>query len=136
MRASVQFEIKEMKENNFLKKTSDASWKQLVLLLITVVAFNTTRAQQPVTLTLKDALKFALEASQNARKAKLDVENSQYKIDEVRAKALPQVSGSGGLNYNPILQKSALPGDFFGQPGKTVLVAFGQKWNANAGVSL
>ena len=111
-------------------------WKPLVALLVAVIFFNQTYAQEAKTLTLKDALQYALEASQNARKAKLDVENSQYKIDEVRARALPQLSGSGGLTYNPILQQSALPGDFFGQPGKTVLVAFGQKWNANAGVSL
>jgi outer membrane protein len=110
--------------------------KHFMLVLASVLTITTTMAQAPVQLTLKDALKYALEASQNARKAKLDVENSEYKIDEVRARALPQVSGSAGLTYNPILQQSALPGDFFGQPGKTVLVAFGQKWNANAGVSL
>ena len=110
-------------------------WKTLMLLPALFV-FNITNAQQPASLTLKNALQYALEASQNARKAKLDIENSQYKIDEVKARALPQVNGSSSLNYNPILQKSALPGDFFGQPGSTVLVAFGQKWNANVGVSV
>ena len=111
-------------------------WKALMTVFIVVFLFNKSNAQQPVSLSLKDALRYALEASQNARKAKLDEENSQYQIDEARAKVLPQVSGSGGLTYNPILQKSAMPGDFFGQPGKTVLLAFGQKWNASAGVSL
>lgn len=112
-------------------------WRmQITMLVAGLVSFTATMAQQPVELQLKDALRYAVEANQNARKAKLDVENSEYQIDEVRSRALPQVSGSGGLNYNPILQKSALPGDFFGQPGKTVLVAFGQKWNANAGLSL
>src|SRR6478672_9589812 len=110
--------------------------KQLILILIAIITFSHINAQEGTTLTLKDALKYALKTSQNVRKAQLDVENSQYKIDEVRARALPQLSGSGGLTYNPILQQSALPGDFFGQPGKTVLVAFGQKWNANAAVSL
>jgi outer membrane protein len=107
---------------------------RLFMLLVAVITFNTVNAQQP--LRLQDALKYALEASQAARKARLDVENSQYQIDEVRSRALPQISGSGGLTYNPILQQSALPGDFFGQPGTTLLVAFGQKWNASAGVSL
>src|SRR4051812_36785611 len=108
---------------------------RLFIVLAAVMAFGSTYAQQNVSLSLKDALKYSLEASQNARKSKLDIESSQYKVDEVRSRALPQVNGSGGLTYNPILQKSALPGDFFGQPGNTVLVAFGQKWNANAGVS-
>src|SRR5690606_34069062 len=70
-------------------------------------------------------------------KAKLDVENANYMIEEVRSQALPQVSGTGGLNYNPLLQMSALPGELNPtDPGKTLLVAFGQKWNANVGVSV
>ncbi|MDB5246883.1 MAG: TolC family protein [Segetibacter sp.] len=133
MRSSFQ-----TKTTNTTKRSTSLiqRWKQLVLLVAGLVSFSGLMAQQPVELQLKDALKYALEANQNARKARLDVENSQYQIDEVRSRALPQVTGSGGLTYNPILQQSALPGDFFGQPGKTVLVAFGQKWNANAGLSL
>ncbi|TDH28774.1 TolC family protein [Segetibacter sp. 3557_3] len=92
---------------------------------------------QPVQLQLKDALNYALTANQNARKAKLDVENSQYRIDEVKARALPQVNGSGALNYNPLLQLSALPGELnMNNPGQPLLIAFGQKWNSNLGVSL
>lgn len=34
------------------------------------------------------------------------------------------------------MQKSALPGDFFGAPGTIVMVPFGQKWIAGAGVQL
>src|SRR3954466_5150300 len=83
--------------------------KYLLLILLAVLGLGTLQAQTLVQLTLKDALKYALEASQNARKARLDVENSQYKIDEVKARALPQLSGSGGITYNPILQQSALP---------------------------
>ena len=132
-------------KTSFLTKTTNTTkrgslllkrLKHFVLLLSALASFTLVRAQQPVELQLRDALKYALEANQNARKARLDVENSQYQIDEVRSRALPQVVGSGGITYNPILQQSALPGDFFGQPGKTVLVAFGQKWNANAGLSL
>jgi len=121
--------MKTDQRNKFMK--NGKRW-----MLLPLFAFAT--AQQPVQLNLKDALKYALEANQNARKAKLDVENSEYQIDEVRAQALPQINGTGGLVYNPLLQKSALP-NIFGanpNPNETVLVAFGQKWNANAGVSL
>ena len=73
----------------------------------------------------------------DARKAKLDIENAGYQIDEVKSRALPQVSGSGGLNYNPLLQMSALPGELNPtNPGTPLLVAFGQKWNANIGVNV
>lgn len=94
-------------------------------------------AQDSTTLNLKDALSYALKNYTDARKAKLDLENAGYQIDEVRARALPQISGTGGLNYNPLLQMSALPGELNPtNPGQTLLVAFGQKWNANIGVGL
>jgi outer membrane protein len=110
------------------------------LILLSVFAFASVFAigQQPVQLHLKDALNYALKANQDARKANLDVENSEYKIDEVRARALPQINGNAALGYNPLLQKSALP-NIFGpnpNPEETILVSFGQKWNANAGISL
>src|SRR5215210_408421 len=112
------------------KRSGSFRAKMSLLWMLGIFCVLHSTAQQPKELTLKDALIFALQANQNARKAKLDVENSQYQIDEAGARALPQVSGSRGLTYNPILQKSALPGDFFGQPGKSVLVAFGQEWSA------
>ncbi|UZJ64139.1 TolC family protein [Sphingobacterium sp. KU25419] len=83
-------------------------------------------------LTLNQALKYALENKAEAKKSTLDLENAQYKIDEVRAGALPQITGAGTLTYNPMLQKVALPGEIIGKPGETVLVAMGQKWQSNA----
>ena len=61
-----------------------------LLLLVALVIFGTTpsKAQQPVSLNLKDALNYAVKANQNARKARLDVENSQYRIDEVRLESI------------------------------------------------
>lgn len=109
--------------------------KRLILCLTGWLVFSTgSFAQQP--LTLQDALNYALKASQTARKAQLDIENSTYRIDEVKSRALPQISGSGTLTYNPILQLSSLPGELLGQPGTNLLVAFGQKWNSGASVSL
>jgi outer membrane protein len=111
--------------------------KWLTLMLSCILIATGVHAQQSdEELTLQKALQYALKANQDARKARLDQENAGYEIEEVRAGALPQVSGSASLTYNPILQQSALPGDFVGQPGTTLLVAFGQKWNANAGVNI
>lgn len=109
-----------------------------VLFSLLGLATITVKAQEPIRLDLKTALNYALKANQEARKARLDVENSEYKIDEVRSRALPQISGSAALTNNPLLQKSALP-NLFGanpNPNETILVSFGQKWNANAGISL
>lgn len=116
--------------------TSAFSFTGLMLLLLLLSGSAIAQQKDTVSLHLEDALSYALAANQDARKAKLDVENSEYQIDEVKSRALPQINGSLGLNYNPVLQKSALPGEMFGKPGETLLVAFGQKWNANAGVSL
>lgn len=98
---------------------------------------QTTPAAQ--TLTLKDAVTYALQHKADAAKAKLDVENSEYKIQEVRALALPNISATGGLTYNPIIQLTAL--DAGALPGAdpnagVTLVPFGLKWNSTAGVNL
>jgi outer membrane protein len=110
----------------------------MLAMLVFFTAGAASSQEQPVRLNLKDALTYALKANQNARKAQLDIENSEYRIDEVRSRALPQINGSASLVHNPLLQQSALP-NIFGpnpNPNETILVAFGQKWNANAGVSL
>lgn len=87
-------------------------------------------------LSLKEAIKYALENKADAKKAKLSVENSENLIGEVRSRALPQINASGNLMYNPILQEMAMPGDIIGMPGQTLLVAFGQEWTAIGGVHL
>ncbi|MFZ4860702.1 TolC family protein [Sphingobacterium sp. Mn56C] len=97
-------------------------------------AFFNASAQE--VLTLQQAIKFALENKADAKKASLDLENSQYKIDEVRSGALPHLTGVGTLTYNPMLQKVALPGELAGMPGQTLLVAMGQKWQSNGALQV
>jgi outer membrane protein len=83
-------------------------------ILITLLTFTlSVSAQEVAPLTLKDAITFALENKADAKKAKLEVENSEYQIQEVRSRALPQISANGSLTYNPILQTVLLMGDFF-----------------------
>ena len=72
----------------------------------------------------------------NLERMEEEVENSEYKIQEVRSRALPQIAVNGSLTYNPVLQTNVLDGAMFGQPGQSVQVAFGQKWTSGAGVSL
>lgn len=101
-----------------------------------LLAMSLTASAQVRTLTLKEAINYALENKADAKKAKLGIENSEYQIEEVRSRALPNISANAGLSYNPILQTNILDGAMFGQPGQSVQVAFGQKWTSNAGVSL
>ncbi len=98
--------------------------------------FNGFLVQAQERMTVREAIDYALENKSDARKARLSVENSEHQIAEVRSRALPHISASGNLLYNPVLQEMAMPGDIIGMPGETLLVAFGQKWTALAGVSL
>ncbi|WP_294819855.1 TolC family protein [uncultured Flavobacterium sp.] len=122
-----------MKIIDDLKSYLRKEWAFLMALL----AVGSAAAQTaPRELTLKDAINYALENKAEAKKAKLSIENSEYQIQEVRARALPTISASGNLTYNPILQLNALPGDFFGAPGTTILAPLGQEWVSTAGVNL
>ena len=68
-------------------------------------------------LTLKDAIRYALENKADAEKARLEVTKSEYKIQEVRANALPSISASGGMVYNPKLQATYIDASTFAFPG-------------------
>ena len=74
-----------------------------VAILFGASLFSAGVSAQSQTLTLKDAIKYALENKADAKKAKLEVENSEYQIQEVRSRALPQISANGNMTYNPIL---------------------------------
>ncbi|GGE30136.1 MULTISPECIES: TolC family protein [Sphingobacterium] len=108
--------------------------KLMALMIAGMLSGSLLHAQE--TLTLQEAVKFALQNKAEAKKAKLEIENSEYLIDEVRAGALPQVNGSASLTYNALIQKSALDGALMGRPGETIMVAFGQPWQANAVVQV
>lgn len=120
-----------MKTINDLKSNA---LKSLALLMVLLAAPSLYAQEEE--LTLKDAINYALKNKAEAKKAKLAVENSEYQIQEVRARALPNISASGNITYNPILQLNALPGDFFGAPGTTILAPLGQEWVSTAGVNL
>nr|WP_309755618.1 TolC family protein [Flavobacterium sp.] len=108
--------------------------KSILILILTFSAG--VNAQELKSLTLKDAIVYALENKADAKKARLQIEKGEYEIKEVRSRALPQIAANGSLNYNPILQTTVIDGAGFGQPGTTIQAAFGQKWNSTAGISL
>lgn len=103
--------------------------KLLLILFGVIIIPEFTMAQQKV--TLGEALNFALQNNTRIRKARLDIEGGKYKVEEVRAQALPQITGTSGLTYNPIIGQQVV--DFGGQ---LQTLRFGQKWNSNAGVQL
>lgn len=102
---------------------------QIAIAAMVLFSFGTAKAQTE--LTLKDAVDYALKHKVDAVKAGLDIENSEHKIAEVRANALPQINGQSGLTYNAKLQQMAL--DFGGQ---TQVIRMGSPWQANSAVQL
>lgn len=108
--------------------------KKTILILLCTIGLTSNAQVQ--TLTLKDAINYALKNKADAKKSRLEIENSEYKIQEIRSRALPQISANGSLTYNPILQTNVIDGAAFGAPGTTIQAAFGQKWTSGAGVSL
>lgn len=104
--------------NNMIK------WKKLALGVLTVTG---TLMYSQQTITLKQAIEYALQNKADALKAKLDITNADAKILEAKAGALPKINGTANLTYNPIIQEIALE-------GKTL--EMGQPWVAIAGVQL
>ena len=99
-------------------------WKKLALGILTVTG---TLVYSQQTVTLKQAIEFALQNKADALKAKLDITNADAKILEAKAGTLPKVTGSTNITYNPIIQEIALGGQTF---------KMGQPWVAVAGVQL
>lgn len=113
--------------------------KAVAFIFIASLFFSKSVQAQVQTLTLKDAINYALQNKSDAKKAKLDVENSNYQIEEVRSRALPQISANGNMTYNPVLQLSAIDIGAFsgpGSPSNVQLIALTQKWSATGGVTL
>lgn len=103
--------------------------KVVPVLLLGLLLSNTVNAQQ--VLTLKETLNYALQNNVKVRKAKLDIDGGRYKTEEIRAQALPQITGNAGLTYNPIIGQLVAN---FG--GVTQSIKMGQNWNSSAGVQL
>lgn len=97
----------------------------LILLFGSFIYAGPLLAQQ--TLTLNEALQYALSHSESIKKAYLDVEGGKHQVAEVRASALPQIEGTAGLNYNPVIGKLV----FAGQS-----VTIGQPWDSQFGAQL
>lgn len=114
--------------------------KTISISLLLVLLHSTIQAQERKVIALVEAVSYALENKADAKKAKLNIENSEYLIQEARAEALPKINAHGSLTYNPILQETAIPSSSFPggeqSPDPFIVLAMGQKWNSIGGVTL
>ena len=111
---------------------------KLLLSVFFVGILYISKAQDAV--SIKDAVVFALENKADAKRADLAIKKAEYKIDEAKAGALPQVSANAGLQYNPIIQEMALTTNGKNENGESVkqtsIIKMGQPWNTNVGVNV
>ena len=94
-----------------------------------ITAFQLVLAQE--TISLKQAIEFALKNKADAKKSQLDIKRGELKIKEAKAGALPQVSVSGGLQYNAIIQENALQFN-----DQLSVIRLGQPWNTSLAASV
>ncbi|RPD38461.1 TolC family protein [Chitinophaga barathri] len=110
-------------------------WIIPFLLLTAGGTFNANA--QTKQLTLQDCLRFALDHNQTLAVSRLEEDMGRLKTKEIRAQALPQVTGSGNLTDNLQKQVMVLPGAFNqAEPGKPMPVEVGTTWNATATAEL
>src|SRR5690606_18698999 len=111
------------------------SIKPLLVFAFILISSLGLKAQD--SLTLRQALNYAIKNSEVLEKARLDILNGRHKVAEVRAGALPQVDLTSSLTRNLILPQFVVPAEFMGgQPGEFVAIAGGQYWTGLTQVQL
>lgn len=88
----------------------------------------------PQSMTLETCIEYAIKHNPNVKRAQLDEVANEYQIKEIKAAALPQISGQAQGTDNFALAEQLLPGEVFGQPGTTIPVKFGVRYNLSASV--
>lgn len=111
--------------------------KKTILLVIGILLGINLNAQESITLSLKEAINYAIENSYSAINASRDIEAAKKKKWETTTIGLPQISAT--IDYQNWIkqQVSLLPAEFFGGvEGEFTEVAFGTKQNMNATATL
>lgn len=85
------------------------------------VAINVRAQQQqnltePISLSAKEAVDYALANQSSVKTAKLDELIQLAKNKEISGMALPNIAGSGSYQYNPLVQKQMFNTRNFGSP--------------------
>lgn len=88
------------------------------------------------TLSLQEAVKYALEHNEDMQKASYDQLSAKYMVKEAKSSGLPQLNATGNFNMYPAIPVQVIPNVFDGKPDEMIPVQFGTKYNASAGIQL
>lgn len=106
-------------------------FKFLPILSLFILSANLLHAQAKE-VDLKDCLHYALTHNQNLAIKKYEELEGDQKVIQARSQALPQVNGNANFTDNFKKQVIVLPGEFVGEPGKTIAVEAGTTYNTTA----
>lgn len=113
---------------------------KIYLIILLLFSMPLARAQssnaQMFTLSLKQAIDYALSHQSAILNAGIDEEIAKNTVRQTVGIGLPQVSTN--FNFQDYLKvpTSLLPGEVFGQPGTQIPVQFGVKFNSSVGIEL
>ena len=111
--------------------------KTLILITCLLASAVGISQEQPTSLTLQEAIDYALENNRQAKNAARDIDAAKKQKWETTATGLPQLSANASYQNNLKQQVSLVPAEFFGgQEGDFAEVVFGTKQNVNATATL
>ena len=104
--------------------------KKIIMVGMSACFFLLTNAQEKtISLSIKEAVDFAIENSYNTKASKHDIKSAQEKVWETTSTGLPQISGN--VEYQNWIKQQVSLADFNGDGTDEVFV-FGKKQGANA----
>ena len=100
-----------------------------------ILSASAARAQQPVQLSLKDCMDYAIKHNYSIKNAQLDVQIQHAQNNETIAGAYPHINGKAELDdyLNP--QKNFIDGTYFGAPGQVIGLPFSLNYAGSASIS-
>lgn len=96
-----------------------------------------TDTQGVMSITLQQAIDYALEHNYSVKNAKSEAEIADKQVWEITSSGLPQVNGSLGYQFFTDIPVNLVPAEFFGgEPGEFTEIQFGTEQNVTATVSV
>lgn len=100
-----------------------------------VHAFAQKSDTTSVSMTVQQAIDYAMKNQSRVQNAELDEQIARHKAQEILGLGFPQINGSLDVKDFLEIPTSLIPGQFFGGPaGSYIPVKFGTKYNASAGI--
>lgn len=109
--------------------------KRIFILILLLFSINAIAQQKQIyTYSLQQAVDYAKQHNYDLRNAKLDVLQSQKKVNEVTAYGLPQINASANLINNIQIASQLVPNFVPGAPEEFLEIKFGVPYTSNISI--